>query len=296
MRKILPLLLAIATAAAGIAAVPAQAQPADQGSRADIVVEGRRDVDRQINDFVKALTGVSNSGQISRFDWAVCPTVAGLAGRQNADAAQRMRQVARASGIRVAEPGCKTNVLVLVTDDTERLVKQLRSRHPEFFEGVSPREMQALRRGGPAAAWHIEGRLDADGREVPRDRLTGQYVVERTDVSSRLSTDSRPHFAAAIVVVDSDSLVGLTTVQLADYAAMRAFAGTDPSRLDNSAAPTILNVLEAPIGSAVPITLTSWDFAYLKALYSSTENRRAGQQRREMSREIAKELSRPNGD
>ena len=92
------------------------------------------------------------------------------------------------------------------------------------------------------------------------------------------------------------SLSGLTVIQLADYAAMRAFAQVDPSRLEKSAAPTILTILDAPMGSAVPITLTEWDLAYLKALYSSTENRLAGQQRHEMGNKIARELSKQPRD
>ena len=108
---------------------------------------------------------------------------------------------------------------------------------------------------------------------------------------SRLATTTRPHFTAAIVALDVRALAGLTVVQLADYAAMRAFARIDPSRLRNSPAPTILTLLDTPIGSAAPITLTAWDLAYLKSLYGSNADRLAGQQRQEMKRKMANELS-----
>lgn len=285
--------LLLAGAAAPIAA---QAQPQGNSSE-EIVVEGTRNIDRQVSSFVKALTDVPMSGQISRFDWAVCPNVVGLSDRQNGVAAQRIRQVAEAAGITLGKPGCTGNVLLLVTDDVPAMVKWLRSKHSNLFAGVPSREIRELSRGGPAVAWHIEGRLDADGVEVPFDQVTGQYTVERTDTPSRISTTTRPHFAAAVVIVDNSALEGLTVVQLADYAAMRAFARTDPSRLRESSPPSILAAIEAPIGSEVPITLTQWDLAYLKALYSSTENRRAGQQRGEMSREMVRELTGPqSGD
>jgi hypothetical protein len=71
---------------------------------------------------------------------------------------------------------------------------------------------------------------------------------------------------------------------------MRAFAKTDPSRLEKPAAPTILTLLDTPNGGAVPITLTEWDLAYLKALYGSTTNRLAGQQSGEMAQKMAKDL------
>jgi hypothetical protein len=289
IKFLLPLLLS------GVAAPSvAFAQPQEQQDPVgrDIVVQGIRDLDRQVGDFVIALTDVPMSGQISRFDWAVCPNVVGLSDRQNALAADRMRQVAEAAGIRVGKAGCKGNILVMVADDVPAVMKWLRSKHFDLFEGVPSRRIREMSRGGSAVAWHVEGLLDADGVEVPRDRDTGLHVIERTDTPSRISTVSRPHFAAAVVVFDGRALEGLTVVQLADYAAMRAFARTDPSRLRDSSAPSILSVVDAPMGSAVPITLTQWDLAYLKALYSATENRRAGQQRGEMSRQMGRELKR----
>lgn len=90
----------------------------------------------------------------------------------------------------------------------------------------------------------------------------------------------------------SDALAGLTLVQLANYAAMRAFARTDPARLAQSAAPTILHVLDAPIGSAVPVTLTQWDLSFLRALYASSANNYATRQRSEMRRLVRDDLER----
>ena len=268
-------------------AAPAAADP-------EIVVQGQRDVERRVSSFIRALTDVPLSGQISRFDWAVCPLVVGLAGRQDEDAADRMRSVAQAVGIPVGKPKCKANVLVVVTNDTKKFVDSLKRGEPSYFEGVPPKEMEALGKSGAAAAWHIEGLLDADGREVPRDAQTGQYRLSRTDVPSHISTTTRSHFLAAIVVLDSRALSGLTVVQLADYAAMRTFAHTDPSHVEKSAAPTILTILDAPVGTSVPITLTEWDYAYLKALYGSTENRLAGQQRHEMARKMTDDLKGPH--
>lgn len=283
MLTAIALSLALQAAAASTAAEPP----------AEIVVQGQRDVQRRVSSFIRTLTDVPLSSQISRFDWAVCPEVVGLADAQGKAAADRMRSVAQAAGIPVGKPDCKANVLVIVTTDKNKFVASLKRSNPSYFDSVPPREMDAIGRSPSAAAWHIEGRLDADGREIPRDEQTGQYRLSRTDTPSHISTDSRPHFIAAIVVLDSRALAGLTVLQLADYAAMRAFAHTDPSRLAKSSAPTILTILDAPLGSSIPITLTDWDFAYLKALYASTENRLAGQQRHEMARKMVKDLNSP---
>ena len=70
---------------------------------------------------------------------------------------------------------------------------------------------------------------------------------------------------ASLVVIQLDALRGLTTTQLADYAAMRVFARTQPSRLQRSTAPTILNIIDTPMNAQVPLTLTQWDLGFLRA-------------------------------
>jgi len=288
---LIPIALSLAVQAA--TATPA---PPSQNQQA-IVVQGRRDVQRQIHDFVKALTDIPPAGQLSRFDFTVCPVAVGLSKPQNEEVADRMRAVADAAGIKVGKPGCKANVLVVVSNDAQKFVDWLKNDEPEYFIGVTPKEKALLKHVSHAAAWHIEGRTDQDGVNVTRDLDSGMFISSRTDIPSRISTNDHPSFEAAIVVLDGRSLGGLTVVQLADYAAMRAFAKTDPSRLANPAAPTILTLLDTPMGSAVPITLTEWDLAYLKALYDSTTNRLAGQRTGEMQKKMAQDLKdRPNDD
>lgn len=278
MPNIFPaLLLAIGAAAAG------QAQPVAAPEDETIVVQGVRDQRKEIGRFVDALTDAPVAGQLSRFDWAVCPAAVGLGNAQTAALTRRLTQVARAAAIPVARPGCAPNVLLIVALDKADFIAGLRRKHPAYFKGIDAADVKRMIDDpSPAAAWHVEGTLDADGAEVKRDGITGQQIVERTDVPSRLSTMTRPHFISSVVVVELDALAGMTVTQVADYAAMRAFARTDPSRLARTNAPTILASLDAPMDSPVPLSLTEWDLAFLKSLYSSRPNRRAGLQREEM--------------
>lgn len=109
-------------------------------------------------------------------------------------------------------------------------------------------------------------------------------------IPSRLVPATRPHFLAGILVLDVDSLRGLSTTQVADYATMRLLARTDPARVATSNTPTILTVVDAPQDTLVPMTLTSWDLSYLKALYGSIENRYAGSQRGHMQQLMREDL------
>lgn len=290
-------MITVLAAALSLSAQTGAAQAPREPAPTEITVEGVRNPDRQIGAFVDALTRTRIGGQLSRFDWAVCPAAVGLPEAQNAAVVDRMRKVAEAAGIRTAPAVCTPNALVVVTRSKAEMIEQLHRKYPSYFEGVAPGDIRRMTRSSsPAAAWQIEGRLDRDGVEVPRDALTGQYILEGTDTPSRLSPASRPHFVASVVVVEVQALAGLTPIQLADYAAMRAFARTDPQQLKKSTAPTILNILDAPMDSSVPITMTDWDLGFLKALYASNENSYANRQRGEIRSQLREGLRRNPGE
>ena len=266
----------------------AQESPQATGDQ-EIVVTGNADVERQLTDFVGALTQVPGGGRLSRFESAVCPTVVGVKPTQKEAVAARMRAVAKAADLAVGRPGCVPNVLLVVTGNKRAFLEGLRDRHPYYLGEMSASAVRRLiAEPGPAAAWQVEGPpRNADGRELTSNG--GPTLNRTTRTSSRLSEGARPQFAAAAVVVEAKVLEGLTTTQLADYAAMRAFTRVDPSKLP-SAAPTILTILEAPMDSAVPITLTEWDLAFLRAFYAAPPNLTAASQRSQIRRGVKREL------
>lgn len=293
MLSILPLVVApmLASSALGQTMAP-PSEPSE------IVVEGSKDRNRQIRQFVDALTEAPIGGQISRFDWAVCPAAMGLPEHQNRAVAERMRRVAEAAGIRLGRADCRPNAILIAVDQKEQFIEALYRKYPVYFadEFGVPRRPRLER--GVAAAWHVEGRLDSNGIPATRRIVNGvpekSFVVSSTD-SSRLQPASRPHFVAGIVVVERGALTGLTTTQLADYAAMRIFARTDPARLKGQP-PTILTILDAPMDSAVPVTLTEWDLGFLKSLYASGDRQYANRRRHDIEVRMRQELARAPSD
>jgi hypothetical protein len=286
---------AAAAALALVAPAWAQEKPQDEAEDAEIVVEGvrARERDKQITDFIGALTKAPVGGQISRFEEKACPAALGLAAAQNKVVAARMRTVAKAAGIPLGDENCAPNVFVVVAQDKEAVIKDLRSKYTDPLGDRG----KVYNKASPATTWFIEGVLDANGvaagvKEASGDgAASGYYTVEMPEGSSRLRPLSRPHFLAAVMVVEPAAIAGLTTTQLADHAAMRLFARTDPDRVAKTSAPTILTVLDAPEGSEVPVTMTQWDFSFLKALYGSGEGRYASAQRSEMKKMVKQELN-----
>ncbi|HXG81059.1 MAG TPA: hypothetical protein VNJ05_04585 [Sphingomicrobium sp.] len=290
------MLTALSIVAAPLLAASAFAQSLPPPTEpSEIVVEGSKDRDRQVRQFVDALTDAPIGGQLSRFDWEVCPVAVGLTEPHNGAVARRMRAVAEAAGIRTAPDGCKPNALVIVADDKQDLIEALWRQYPAYFTDPQGRRSKPAITPGPATAWHVERVSDPDGVTSPQDLIYKFYVTTTTD-STRLLPATRPHFAAGILVVERKALTGLTAVQLADYAAMRIFARTDPARLTGNE-PTILTILDRPMDAMVPVTLTEWDLGFLKGLYASRDRQYASRQRHEIETRMRKELARsPTAD
>jgi hypothetical protein len=69
--------------------------------------------------------------------------------------------------------------------------------------------------------------------------------------------------------------------------------GADPARLAASGAPTILHVLEVPMGGSAPVTMTEWDFAFLRSYYDTRRDLRTASQRSAITDSMAKDLQAP---
>lgn len=260
----------------------------------EIVVTGTADLEGEVRDFVGALT-VAQSGQLSRFERSICPGAIGLSAVQKEAVAARIRRVAQAANIVVAKGKCTPNVLLVVTEDKAVFLEAMVKKYPNYFGELSAKDVRELARAsGPAAVWHVQGpKVSGDGVELS-DGSDELYVHRTTQSSSRITAAARPQFAAAAVVVEAKALDGLTTIQLADYAAMRAFSKGDPSKLPGTA-PTILKVLETQMGEEVPITMTPWDLAFLRSLYQAPANLSAAAQRSSISRGLTKQLVKEEG-
>ncbi|MCD2323358.1 hypothetical protein LQ953_04935 [Sphingomonas sp. IC-56] len=284
---------------AGLAlALPAAAQ--ERSGNADtqqVLVEGRKNLKKDIRDFVGAVTAQPHTRQLSRFEQGVCPAVVGLPQGAQEKVVARLRRVAKAADMLVADADCRPNVMVIVTTDKVAFMRAVLEEYPSFFWGMTKLQARKLiETPGPVAAWQVPGiTMSADGSLIPLDGnpsvtygSTG-IATRTTTYASRIKPATRSEFLASIVVVEGDAIDGRTTTQLADYAAMRAFAATDPSRLIAAATvPTILTLLDPASTSA---TLSRWDLGILRGLYREKNDAQwAGAQRDDMSREVARQV------
>lgn len=259
----------------------------------EILVVGEREKQtqqaQQIRDFVRAISTEGWDSPMTRFE-NICPGVIGLPPARNLEIGARIRAVATAAGIKVAEEGCRSNVRVVVIPDKEEMLNLLRSKHPVLFRDYDRRPVQIVKEDGPVTAWHVRQKLDRSGNTL-EPGLDGKTHIYFDGASPRVLAVYRPVAMGAMILMEQKGLIGLTTTQIADYAAMRALTTIYPERLSRSNAPTILHVMSSKIGDDTPPSLTQWDLAFLKSAYAVPPYAYSSSQRSRIRRAIKKELS-----
>lgn len=275
----LPLMLMLGVPASAAAAKP-DSSPPPADSSPDILVEGHplseaRQVERQ----ARAITFPDDfhRNPIARFQDPVCPGIMGLPVDYAGLMVDRIRQDATLAGLDVAREGaCTPNILVAFVRNGQVGLKEIAHTHGWLFESITAAEYRALLADpGPVHAWVntvMRGRhgeaiyggnpaAAVDAFRAPQLRLPAAhshiYLPNRLDIQS------------AVVVIDLPAIEGLSTDQIADYVAMRAFARTRPVS-GKGGIGTILSLFD-PAGTP-PSGLTPFDIAYLKGTYSVFAN------------------------
>lgn len=246
----------------------------------DIVVVGSPDRDQQVRDFVRGMTPTMEES-LARWDVTdACPITIGLTPADDQAITDRLRRVATAAKIPLAAPDCtKPNLLVIFTTDRRAMVQELSKRAPGWFHDIHGDPIPMPKDDGPVSAWHVNGEADRYGKQLHMPPGGGPIANRTTGLASRIETMVRPVYLFSIVVIERSGAVGLTRTQLADYAAMRAFTDAKPAQTAQLGTPSILTVMDAPMGSETPPSMTSWDLAFLKGLYQAPETMHASAQR-----------------
>lgn len=267
-----------AVALAALITAGAQAQDPRQPSPTDleeITVEGQspRQAARQ---FVQRVATAPAGARLGRWNTPLCVSVAGLKAPYGQMLADRIGQIAHDLEVRVGEPGCSANVLIIATEDgpsvASALVEgwRLRFRPPIDNTNMGLAALERFKTSNaPVRWWHISLPVSADTGQLAARVSGGEPPWIRSRNVSRMRSPLRYDLNSATVVIDMTKANGVLLPALMDYAAMVVLAQVDP-RADYSDQPTVLNLF----GDSQNVTgLTDWDRAYLQALYEAEPDR-----------------------
>lgn len=269
--------VAVAALAMALVAPSAVGQPNDRES---VTVQGRQEAVQGFVDAISVESGAEN--QLARWDQRVCPSVTGLSAAHGQAIADHIAAHALAVGLDVGEPGCRANILVYVTNNSDQLAHDMVAREPTLFAQLEETSLNTRGRGAlsdfvntprPVRWWHVSRTVAADGFDAYQG--SSSPVVHDTHPAgmtlpggaSRLARYTRQDFSRVVVVIDSRRIGATPVGALGEYVAMVSLAQLNPNA-ETSAYPSILNLFEH--GANRQVAMTEWDEAYLHRLYGAS--------------------------
>jgi hypothetical protein len=173
--------------------------------------------------------------------------------------AERIIANAKAAGVPTRRAGCRTNALVMFSEDAATQIAAYRAEGKTFFRHMREREIDAALSGRDPA--YVFQAIEPTPRIGEGDAAAGEnWTKER----SYLRTPQ--DLVTTLVVIENRAAGSSTPQQLADYATLRLLAQTGEIAAEGHAAShTILSLFATP--GAAPPRLSRFDRAYLKSLY-----------------------------
>ena len=282
------LLFSVGANAQSTSAAPA---PAPAPHIDTITVEAarhREEVERQVKAFVGQIAVKPYQSSLARWQTVVpmCPLVAGLPRADGEFILTRISKIAAAAGAPLASEHCKPNLYIVVSANPDALLKAWNKRDVWMFGDESDQGGTKIRKflnsDSPIRVWYNAELYSDEG--TPLGNLEGRANL-RANATRIVFNDTRD-LTSALIMVDSTRARGVNFGQLASYIAMLALAEIRAGA-DGADAPSILHLFSRPENDRPP-GLSSWDEAFLKALYHTeqTDKQQLGEIKTTMIQEI----------
>jgi len=284
----------------------AQEQAPTEASRIDVesvIVTAPKDrPERQLDDFIIAHAAPSPYlRKIARWKTGICPITMGLGPKMNLYVTQRIIRVAMAVGVPLdSHEPCRPNVAVLATPEPQKLLDFIRQKRVALLGfHYRPQAERLATVTLPIQAWYSTatedfwGLIEADlpNGDLGYGVMSTRGNIRRFHVSgSRTGDGLKSEFTTAVIVVDTNKIVGQEIGSLADYIAMLALS--QASSYDTCQdVPTITNLMASGCGADMkPAAMTDIDMTYLRGLYRMDAGSSFLGQRGSIAYEMKKDL------
>jgi hypothetical protein len=205
------------------------------------------------------------TGQLSRWENAICAEAMGLSEGFNDFVTARVHTVAAAVyPQRTTTAPCKPNVLVIFTPVPQQFMDSVASKQPQLLGFHFVSEVPKLKTvNRPIQAWYVTA--SQSGADIAVDDIwSGAPIGPR--LGSRLYTNVRSSIVFVLIVVDTNKVTGSPIGAIADYVAVMAL--TKPRLADGCGKlPSIFDLMAPACGTEKADSITAGDVAYLRALY-----------------------------
>lgn len=255
-------------------AVPTVPTPPE--ARLDDIVVDSSPIEDLARRFVETASAPPSYRGLARWHSEMCLGVVGLRADVAVQISDRVSAVAEGLSVPLGAPGCEPNAVIIATDDAAELAGLLvDERRRAFRIGFtrSNRGSAALRTFQTSDEavrwWHISFPYEVGSDCLAIKIFQGPRPCANSFDLTFRSVQVEDRIRRAIVILDMTKLEGMPLSALSDLTAMVVLAQIDPDG-DTTQFDTILNLLESNAGVT---SLTTWDKAYLDALYGAQPGR-----------------------
>jgi hypothetical protein len=284
-------------AVGAIAAQPLPSAPQSQSELQSVTVEGRRErvtLERRVKTFVSSITTTPYQESLAQWqkEIPICPEVSGLPYEDGEYVLARLSQIARDAGASLAGEVCSVNLRVVVTSVPDELAAEWSKRNPAMFGDASTSKLrQFLKTTAAVRVWYNTSLFQGNGLPCRITLNDALPYCEQDAETAQVRIAALRDFFSVIVVVNANKIKGISMGQLAGYIGM---VGLAEIRINAKLgdAPTILQLFTEP-ANAPPLGLSTWDEAYLKALYHTQHDDRT--QLLAIKTSIINEVTQPPG-
>lgn len=272
-------------------------------NKPEIVVEADKQQRKTISRYIAEIVEEGRENQYARYNAPICPSAIGFTKPVEDFIEQRIRDVAIAADIKVGALDCDVNLHLMIVEDGPKAISALRREHSQAFGYMTPYERQRLsNREGPVYDWHLIKVVSVDNgadRSVRRSSIPGGYGLltddnvnaATTTINSLIFLPVRQEIKHAFVLIEKEAIIGLSPVQIADFATMRALMQIKDGTSEELRESSILSIFRYNARyDEAPELIDDWDLAILKALYAAPNNRSSAQQRSVMARSVNREV------
>jgi hypothetical protein len=250
--------------------------------------EARADLQHRVEAFVRAITrnpGLSDHDSIVRWNTPICPLVVGLAAKDAKIVSARVSQISSAAGAPLARAPCKPNFIIVATSEPDRVLNAWYARDTRLFGDATPARIRRFLESSESRPVRVWYNIDTGRKSGMRN---GHFVPSNTRAeSSAFIGNAVSDFLSIFAIIDTDRTEHTTLDQLAAYVAMVGLTNVDLDA-DIGTAPSILRLF-APSAENQPSGLSSWDAAFLRALYQSDQTSRT--ERFDIAARVARDVS-----
>lgn len=250
-----------------------------QGGGDEVTVTAIRPA--QMRNFIRQLAEPGKEDTLAIWDGKVCPGVVGVQTRAAQALIDQIALRALSIGLDSGRPGCRANVLVIVTPDAQAFTPAFVDQNKRFFsyydDNGNAMGQEALMAFAntprPVRWWHVSQTVTDSGQVLGQTDATSNadgsfdnVQVARVATASRVRATTRQEFHRVIIVVDAAAIAGRPFPAVADYIAMVSLAQIKADA-ERTGADSILTLFD-PAVTPAPTGWTDWDRAYLEGLYS----------------------------